>query len=179
MVDSSEYLAQATRMNRQAFAAACPFLFLFGEVSLDTSLGPAQITLANENEATWTSTGSTRPTVRRSGPVSVALAVRKRTRIFRTMITVGRTRNHDIVLAHASISKFHAFFRYRQTGDIEDLMLADAGSRNGTSVNGVRLSGAGEAVRIQPGDLIRLSDVELLLLEAGKLWDRVHHLDTP
>ena len=46
-------------------------------------------------------------------------------------ITVGRTANNDIMLKHGSISKFHATFE-----EADRLLLRDADSKNGTSVNG-------------------------------------------
>lgn len=54
---------------------------------------------------------------------------------FPGMVTVGRAPNMDVVLAHDSISKFHAFF----SRDGDGWVLTDAGSTNGTAVNEARL----------------------------------------
>jgi hypothetical protein len=161
-------------MDRSSFAAEFPYLFLFGEVGLDAPSGPAQSTLVIDNEQTLTNRASKRASEGKSPPVTVALPLRKRGRVFRTMITVGRTSNHDVVVAHASISKFHAFFRHQQKGSVDEIVLADAGSRNGTFINGTRLPTRGDAVRVQLGDLVRFSDIELTLIDAATLWDRVH-----
>lgn len=50
-------------------------------------------------------------------------------------ITVGRTRNNDIVINDERISRFHAFFQLRDGAWV----VSDAGSKNGTTVEGDRL----------------------------------------
>jgi hypothetical protein len=62
-------------------------------------------------------------------------AVAKRQPVYPDMITVGRTPNNDIVLADASVSKFHAHFRV--TGGVHYLL--DADSKNGTMIDEIRL----------------------------------------
>jgi FHA domain len=69
-------------------------------------------------------------------------------------VSVGRARNHDIVLRHPSISKFHATFDVAPTGELE---LKDRESRNGVFVNGARIAGR---VRISPGDTLRFGSVQ-------------------
>jgi hypothetical protein len=54
---------------------------------------------------------------------------------FPRIVTVGRTKNNDIVLSDISISKFHAFFK--EEGGL--FVLADAESRNGSFVDGERV----------------------------------------
>ncbi|OGQ11196.1 MAG: hypothetical protein A2138_06570 [Deltaproteobacteria bacterium RBG_16_71_12] len=55
---------------------------------------------------------------------------------FRNTILVGRSRTNDVCLAHSSVSKLHARIRADDRGA---LFLSDAGSSNGTSVDGVQL----------------------------------------
>ena len=62
-------------------------------------------------------------------------AVRKVQTLYQSMISVGRTSNNDIVLADASVSKFHAHFRLN--GEV--YYLLDAGSKNGTLLDGQQL----------------------------------------
>lgn len=71
-------------------------------------------------------------------PAMGAIEVRKRQRnAFADMITVGRTRNNDIILQEQGISKFHAWFSAgAQPGQWK---IADGGSRNGTYLNDRRL----------------------------------------
>jgi len=86
------------------------------------------------------------------------------------MITVGRAPNNDIVLPYEEISKFHAFFVNRGRG----WLLADAQSRNGTFLRGVRLEpNAAVAVDIaQSGPIeVGFAGTRMLLVDAGQLWD--------
>jgi hypothetical protein len=83
-----------------------------------------------------------------------AQPVAKRAHVsFLREVSVGRARNHDIVLRHPSVSKFHATFDVAPTGELE---LKDRESRNGTFVNGARIAGR---VRISPGDTVRFGNV--------------------
>jgi pSer/pThr/pTyr-binding forkhead associated (FHA) protein len=135
---------------------------------------PTTNLLFDDNQQTFISRGPTLTPEPPVEPIMVAFAVRKRTGIFPSMITVGRTRNQDIVIAHASVSKFHAIFRTRQEGIIEHLELADAGSRNGTWVNDRRLINRGPAVPVHRDDRIRFADIVLTLVDAETLWNAVH-----
>src|SRR6185369_13314705 len=49
----------------------------------------------------------------------------------------GRTENNDIVLADVLVSRQHAVIQKRAP---EELWLADLGSRNGTQLNGSRIT---------------------------------------
>jgi pSer/pThr/pTyr-binding forkhead associated (FHA) protein len=51
-------------------------------------------------------------------------------------ITVGRTGNNDVVLDDGTVSRFHAWFQREPDGR---LYLADAGSKNGSFLAGVRM----------------------------------------
>jgi hypothetical protein len=79
-----------------------------------------------------------------------AVAVAKSNRnAFKSVITVGRARNNDIVLRAPKISKLHAQF----LPDEDGCRLSDLGSANGTSVNGVLLK-KDQSVRLNSGDEI-------------------------
>jgi hypothetical protein len=54
---------------------------------------------------------------------------------FEDRISIGRTRASDIVVRHAKVSKFHAYF----TLDADGLKLTDARSKNGTFLDARRL----------------------------------------
>lgn len=54
---------------------------------------------------------------------------------FQSRITVGRTTNNDVVLDDASVSRFHAWLEH----DDAEWKVADAGSKNGTFLNGQKL----------------------------------------
>jgi hypothetical protein len=83
--------------------------------------------------------------------------------------SIGQTRNNDVVIRDATISKSHAYFE--NTPDGAGLVLRDSRSRNGTFVNGVRVPAEGTLV--QAGDRIRFGHVELKLLDAAGLCDLV------
>jgi diguanylate cyclase (GGDEF)-like protein len=70
---------------------------------------------------------------------------------------IGRTAECDIMLSDSGISRQHAVIRVRPDGT---LMLRDLGSRNGTRLNGKRVS---ESV-IEDGDTIRLGEATKLTL---------------
>lgn len=100
-----------------------------------------------------------------------ALPVQKRADVdaaFGDRISIGRALNKDIVLRHASISKFHAYFQL----DAPNLCsLSDAGSKNGTLLNGTRIAPR-EVVEVVSGDRVTFGSVSTLVLDARTL----HHV---
>jgi pSer/pThr/pTyr-binding forkhead associated (FHA) protein len=92
------------------------------------------------------------------------IPIRKRVETaFLTSISVGRARNHDIVLRHASISKFHANLDVEGT----QLFVKDAGSRNHTFVNHERINAR---VEVRAGDNLRFGWVEALVASDEALF---------
>jgi hypothetical protein len=81
-------------------------------------------------------------------------------------VLIGRAMNKDIVLRHPSISKFHAYFEATEAGDWS---VADAGSKNGTSLNGTRLTPR-EPKNVANGDRVTFGAIETLLLDARTVW---------
>ncbi|MCP4501463.1 MAG: FHA domain-containing protein [Deltaproteobacteria bacterium] len=83
------------------------------------------------------------------------------------MVSIGRTPNNDIVIADASVSKFHAYFQSETV-----LRVFDGGSTNGTTINQqpVAKRGMGDALLAKVGDVIQVGSVPLTLVdEAGIL----------
>ena len=75
-----------------------------------------------------------------SGEVRIFL-VKKDARLanaFPTGVTIGRLATNDIVLDDESVSRFHAFLQ--QDATTQRWTLTDAGSDNGTTVDGARLT---------------------------------------
>ena len=72
--------------------------------------------------------------------------------------TIGRDRNCDVNLTGGSVSRLHAEIWRAENGE---LMVADRGSSNGTSLlrNGASFDLGEKAV--QPGDLLRMGIVIL------------------
>ena len=96
--------------------------------------------------------------------------IRKRAeRSFIQHVSVGRARNHDIVLRHRSVSKFHAWFEVDDSGVF---YLGDAKSTNATKVNGKIVMGPG-LTRVDAGAELLFGSVEATLCAPDTLWDAV------
>ena len=84
------------------------------------------------------------------------------------LMTLGRTANNDVVVRDTSVSRFHA---YAKPADAGGLLIQDAGSTNGTVVNGkpVPARDNGPAVELKPGDDVRIGLVDFTFLDAAGL----------
>lgn len=102
----------------------------------------------------------------------IVQAVRKRPNgAFPLRIGIGRTRNSDVMLRFASVSKLHAQIHI----DVTPWQVVDLDSANGRSVNDVRL----KPRQLHPlvvGDMLRIGTVDLALVTAGTLYDRLRAL---
>ncbi len=85
--------------------------------------------------------------------------------------TVGRSPYSTIVVSCSLASRSHA--RLRCTD--EELLIADAGSANGTSVNGTKISGR---QRLSAGDIIRIG-TDILEVESAPAQSKVQTLKPP
>lgn len=97
-----------------------------------------------------------------------ALPLRKRPasdNLYADRISVGRARNKDVVLRHASVSKFHAWFEVGDTG----LFVADADSKNLTRLNGEPLLPR-EKAPIKSGSTVRFGAIDCVICSASVLW---------
>ncbi|MFH0899781.1 MAG: FHA domain-containing protein [Pseudomonadota bacterium] len=84
-------------------------------------------------------------------------------------ISVGRTRNNDVVLADESVSRFHALI---VSGDDGQFSVSDAGSTNGTYVDDKEIPSARESAKrelLRSGAKVRFGHVDLLFLDAAGL----------
>ena len=86
---------------------------------------------------------------------------------FTDRISVGRARNNDVVLRHASVSKFHAWFQVDEHGTFH---IGDARSKNTTTVNN-RLVVAPTIVPVRPGDTLVFGHVSATFSSADVVWD--------
>lgn len=82
-------------------------------------------------------------------------------------ITVGRTRESDLFLPQGTVSKLHAWF---ECDDNDRFYVADAGSRNGTRLNGLAIA-RHAPTSIQSGDNLRFGTVTATVCMPGVLWD--------
>ena len=93
-------------------------------------------------------------------PESEILPLKKRPGgLFPNQIGVGRVGNVDVQIAHASVSKYHAFFA-KADGVWH---IADAGSKNGTFVDGSRLVPK-KSVPLSNRARIRFGEVEVIFV---------------
>ena len=81
----------------------------------------------------------------------------------RHRITLGRTANNDIVLDDASVSRFHAWFEKTAAGG---WTLADAGSKNGTELEGAPLAPKRPAT-LENGNRVKIGQIDLTFLTAA------------
>ena len=80
--------------------------------------------------------------------------------------SIGRASSHALVLRHPSVSKSHAQL---QAG--ASYCLRDLGSRNGTFVNGVPITGPHW---LEDGDALKLGAVQMWFVKAKSLWRAFH-----
>jgi len=92
-------------------------------------------------------------------------ALRKTQPLYESMITVGRTHNHDVVLRDPSVSKFHAYFKLFGSR----VYLIDAGSTYGTTVSEKRLLGR-EPLLVPDGAIVGFGHVRLRLVPASLVF---------
>ncbi|HEX3770084.1 MAG TPA: FHA domain-containing protein, partial [Polyangiaceae bacterium] len=104
-----------------------------------------------------------------AGGTYFAFSMRKRTddkALASDRVTVGRTSNRDLVLRHASVSKFHAWFEADADATVS---VTDAESKNQTFINATALAPRTKT-RVAPGALVRFGSVECRLWTARNLW---------
>jgi pSer/pThr/pTyr-binding forkhead associated (FHA) protein len=80
----------------------------------------------------------------------------------KALLTIGRGSECDVVIADVSISRRHAQVLRQETG----WYVQDLGSRNGTAINGQRLSEPGH---LEDGDTLTVGAVPLRYLATGFL----------
>jgi hypothetical protein len=168
-MDAPSFVELATTRSRAEFVTTCSFPFLVGKVTLHEPLQP-QRALGFEDGATL---AILRAKLEKGAPINepMVLAVRKVQDTFPDMITVGRTRNNDLVLTDVQVSKFHAYFRVHG----QDVELLDAGSINGTRVGESPLPPKGPGHLVRVGDRVRFGHLEFIFLDAGACWDTIRN----
>jgi hypothetical protein len=165
-----DFVTRAGERPQAEFVSAFPFPFLVGAALDKPVTGPTQ-TLRGDAASTLAALRKQAATDRLTSSPKVAesrlvLAVRKIQGSFPSMITVGRTKNNDVVLADPLVSKFHAYFRQLDGA----WLLADAGSVNGTRIGDVELPKRGQPQPIQWGERIAFGDCVLTFLDPAAAW---------
>ncbi len=83
---------------------------------------------------------------------------------FANTVLIGRSGSNDMSVLHSSVSKLHARVAIKPDG----MYLSDAGSSNGTTINGRRLK-ASEELRLVSGDLVLFGACHYVVLDAASL----------
>jgi len=149
----------ARTLSREEFADRHGGAFLLlSAAELSLARGPSQTEVCLDD-------GGPRRGESTVGLSLVAFPVRRGASSAGHLITVGRTADNDLVIPDLSISRFHAFVKQGPRGE---WLIHDAGSTNGSTLNGrsVPQQGAGSAAELKSGDDVRLGQVELTFLEA-------------
>ncbi len=90
---------------------------------------------------------------------------------FSDMITVGRTTNNDVVLNDVTVSRFHAYFKHGANGWI----VCDAGSKNGTRLDGTKLD-ARKELPVTSGAALVFGEVPVTFYDAPELFEYLSNL---
>jgi hypothetical protein len=109
---------------------------------------------------------------RTAGVSVLVFPIRARKASHTHLITVGRTSKNDVAIPDVSVSRFHAYFKRGRDGRYQVL---DAGSTNGTTVNGLSVpsQSAGSPVDLKTGDSVRLGQTDFTFLKAEALREFV------
>ncbi len=113
----------------------------------------------------------------RTAGVSIrVLPIQAADRSLNHLITVGRAAKNDVAISDISVSRFHAFFKRSSTACFQ---LHDAGSSNGTIVNGfsVCTKETGPPTELHSGDNLRFGQVDTTFLESDALRSFVEKFD--
>ena len=95
--------------------------------------GPVPVGSGGHDTLTTLASLKSNVLLRKAAEAMLVLPVRKTgVNLYQDKITVGRASNNDVILASASVSKFHAYFR---RGEDARYLLTDGGSKNGTFIN--------------------------------------------
>lgn len=180
-----DYVTTVKSMTPEAFAARCPYPFLFGrevleeefrfstlvtdekllsEVPRDSSAG------ATPNAAGQNYGGSPGTDVFRirHWVISVKKPAESpsQDRIF-----LGRSETNDLCVPHKTVSKLHAYFQRDVTPTLK-WSVVDTGSANGTKHNGLRVPPRAK-VAILDGDTLVFGRCVFQWMTARSLYDRV------
>ena len=167
---SDDYAARASAETLVEFVAAFPFPFLVGAALKKPVTGPTQ-TLRGDASTTLAelrkqAAAERAPAPRAPDQPRLILPVRKIQGSFPSMITVGRTKNNDVVIPDPLVSKFHAYFRWLDGA----WLLADAGSVNGTRIGEIELPRRGAPQPLSAGDRVAFGDTSLTFYDPAGAW---------
>jgi predicted component of type VI protein secretion system len=170
-VASEDWRTRAATHTREQFAAAYPHPFMLALTNLPPApVASPTLRLFEDTNMIDTLRAERRRRMTPTDRAPAVFPVRKAQPTFPSMITVGRARNNDILLFDPIISKFHAYFSLVDG----QWMLADAGSSNGTRINGLTLAPKGPAAPLRSGDELGFGHHSFRFLDAPGLWIALH-----
>ncbi len=181
-VDLGERYYQLSRLGRETFCASVAQATLVRTddetpsnqgLALGTGSGIAELTRDSEGAPNALLAGSSFVT-RTPLPSEILPLVKKLGTPFVDLITLGRTDGNDITITDISVSRFQAFFRRRHGR----WFLCDAGSSNGTRVDGEKLKPRTEA-EILSQTRIRFGAVQYVFHTADSLYDLLVNSHAP
>lgn len=168
-MDAGEHYRQLAALGQEAFLAAVApgALVRFRASTTQASTGGSTLTL-DEDEADATIEESV--PIDGVGPegsreLELFAIAKKPGASFPDRITIGRTSNNDIVIPEHSVSRLHAYIRPQGAG----FVLADAGSKNGSWLQGAKLAPRKEQPLVS-GAIVRVGDVDLTFYQALELF---------
>ena len=161
-----ELIALAGKLSAKEFVGRFPHHYLITE-----SVGSAT---ASPDNLFKTREVSTFKATQQRGLLAVTPVVKREgVNPWSSMITLGRARNNDVPITDISVSKVHAWIRRAEGTEGSEseggFSITDAGSRNGTFVNGVAVSR--EPHPLPVGARLRLGLVEFWFVDGGGLYD--------
>jgi len=175
-VDYGERYCQLSRLGRETFCASvaqanllrvAPTAVVKEQLALGTGSGIASTDSAGDAFDVPGRLGLERYLSSQEVPTQeIRPLVKKLGTPFVDLITIGRTNGNDIEVVDASVSRFHAFFRRRH----QQWFVCDAGSSNGTFVDGKALAPRTEAEILNLTSL-RLGCVDFVFHTADSLYD--------
>ncbi len=92
--------------------------------------------------------------------------------VARAPIVIGRDPRNDVVVEHASVSNVHAHLKHY--GKV--YVVRDMGSRNGTFLDGRRLSSGCKPELVRSGARLRFGSADTLFLLFGEFWRFVERI---
>ncbi len=155
-----EFLQDSRGLDEPAFRARHGGAFLLMLAAADELSQPGEV-------PQWTMGGGAPAPEREAADRDLDQAVlpvrRRRADSRKALISVGRAESCDVVVPDLSVSLVHAFFREEADGGHS---LQDGGSKNGTFVDGRRLTpqGKGAPSPVGPGVEVRIGNVRFMFL---------------
>jgi hypothetical protein len=160
-MDATAHYRQLAQLGRAAFlASAAPAALL-----RHPGGGPVTDYDGFDATGTFDEPVGQRSKATATGELEVLPLVKKPGAQFGDRITVGRTANNDIVLAHHTVSRLHVYFRHRDG----KWWITDAGSKNGTALGETELAARRETA-IGEGQVIWIGDIEVVFHTAPSLY---------